>query len=235
MGWVLIFVIIVLAVCVLYGWHTGFMKMLVHLLALGVAVIIASLVGPLVANMAIGNDKILTGCEDKVYESLGLEKLAAVENATEEQLDNLNLPSAITDQLSEYADKTNYKENYEKLGVTNAADYIAKSVAMIIIRSACYIIVFLVALIALAILANMMDIVFKFIGLESLNKALGAAAGLVEAAVIICVVFAVVTALSNTSFGSGALTQISENAFLSWIYDHNVVSMSVMNISKFFQ
>ena len=235
MGWVLIFVIAALAVFILYGWHMGFMKMLIHLLALFIALLVASIVGPMVADFAIGNEKIMTGCEEKVYDSLGLSKLAAVETATKEQLEALKLPEAVTEKLGEYADKTNYKENYETLGVSNAADYIAKSVAMMIIRSACYVIVFILALIILAVIANMTDIVFHFLGVQSINKALGAVAGLIEAAVVIWLVFTVVTAFSNTAFGSGALTQISENAFLSWIYDNNPISMSVTNISKFFR
>ncbi len=235
MGWVLIFVIVVSAVFILYGWHTGLMKMLFHLLSLVAALIIASIVGPIVANLLISNDSVMLPCQEKVYETLSLEKLANVEQITEVKLQTLALPDIITEQIATYVDTTSYKENYEKLGVDNAADFVAKSVAMIIIRCACYIVVFLVALIALLILCKMTDIVFKFVGIDGLNKALGALAGLIEAAIIICVVFAIITAFSNTEFGSSALEQISNDAFLSWIYDHSVVSWSVVDISKFFK
>ncbi len=227
MNWVLISVVMIVVIGVGLGWHAGFIKTVFHLCSFVAALLIAAFLAPPVANFLTEQDALMDRLSEKAYETLHLDELDHFTTAAEEDIEKLDIPDAIKKELS----KHNTKENYEKLGVANAGAYISKTVAMIIIRCCSYLAVFLVALIALFLLSNALDLVSKIGFLDSVNKLAGAGIGFVEAAIIIALLMALLTALSNTGIGKSAMEMIADNAFLSYIYSHNPLNLSILNLS----
>ncbi len=231
MNWVLILVAAIAAICIGLGWHAGFVKSVFHLCSFIVALIIASMVGPVVSNVLVEQEAVMNPVADHVYDALKLEELGNMESAAKSDIQKLELPDAIKKQL----EKHNTKKNYEKVGAEAAGEYISKTIAVIIIRCAVYVVVFLCALIALIIVSNVLNFVSKLPVLNSVNRIAGAGIGAVEAVVIIALVLALFTALSNTDLGKSAMEMIADNAFLSFIYSHNPVNAFALDISGLFK
>lgn len=231
MNWVLILIIAIAAVCIGLGWRVGFIKSVFHLCSFIVAMIVASIIGPVVSNVLVEQKAIMGPVTDHVYDTLKLEKLDDVESAAKSDIQKLEIPDAIKKQLV----KHNTKKNYEKVNAEVASEYISKTIAAIIIRCATYVVVFLCALIALYIISNVLNFVSKLPILNSINQAAGAGIGAVEAVVIIALVLAFFTAISNTDLGKSAMEMIADNAFLSFIYSHNPVNALALDISGLFK
>lgn len=227
MNWVLVCVVVIVVVCVGLGWHAGFIKSVFHLCSFVAALLLAALFAPVAANFLTAQDSLMDHLSEKVYETLRLEEMDHLITAAEEDIEKLDIPDAIKDELL----KQNTSENYEKLGVTNAGAYVSRTMAMIIVRCFSYLAVFLVALICLFILCNTLDLISKIGFLDSVNKLAGAGIGLLEGAVIIAVLMAQLTALSSTDIGKSAMEMIADNAFLSYIYSHNPLNLSILNLS----
>lgn len=227
MNWVLVCVAVIVVVSVGLGWHAGFIKTVFHLCSFVAALLLAALFAPLAANFLTEQDSLMEHLSEKVYETLQLDEMDHLVTAAEEDIEKLDIPDAIKEELS----KHNTKENYEKLGVANAGAYVSKTVAMIIVRCFSYLAVFLVALICLLILCNTLDLISKIGFLDSVNKIAGAGIGFLEAVVIIAVLMALLTALSSTDIGKSAMEMIADNAFLSYIYSHNPLNLSILNLS----
>lgn len=227
MNWVLVCVVMIVVVSVGLGWHAGFIKTVFHLCSFVAALLLAALFAPLVANFLTAQDSLMDHLSEKVYETLQLDEMDQLITTAEEDIKKLDIPDAIKEELL----KHNTKENYEKLGVADTGAYVSKTVAMIILRCFSYLAVFLVALICLVILCNTLDLISKIGFLDSVNKLAGAGIGFAEAVVIIAVLMALLTALSSTDIGKSAMEMIADNAFLSYIYSHNPLNLSILNLS----
>ena len=224
MNWMMITVIGILIIGTLLGWRSGFVKMIFHICSFVAALLLAALLAPALANFLTEQDALMQGIADKVYESLQLEQ-------TQEQIEKLDIPDALKKELAKY----NTEENYEKLGVRSPGEYISQSLAIVIVRCASYLVVFFVALIGLFLLCNALDLVSKIGFLDSVNRLAGAALGFCEAVIIIILMSALLTALSNTQIGKEAMEMIADSTFLSYIYEHNPLNGVLLDLSGKFR
>lgn len=98
-------------------------------------------------------------------------------------------------------------------------------------------IIFLVILIArklIRIIFCSLGLIAKLPLLNGLNKFLGALAGIIEATVIIWVSFAVISVLKIPINGQPLAALITENRFLNFLYQHNMLYNFIQKIIEIF-
>ncbi len=98
-------------------------------------------------------------------------------------------------------------------------------------------IILLVILIAKKIIRTIfmsLQIIAKLPLLSSMNKLLGFLAGVVEATVLVWVIFSVVSYLRIPIQGEFLPEMVAENTFLNFLYEHNLLYNSIQKIIQIF-
>jgi len=80
------------------------------------------------------------------------------------------------------------------------------------------------AVIALAILCNALNLIAKLPLLRQINTVAGLAAGVAEGLLLVWILFVILTMFAGTEFGSEAMSMIAENPLLDFLYKNNMVS-----------
>ena len=99
-------------------------------------------------------------------------------------------------------------------------------------RMVSFLILFLLIYLAIRFLVVWLDLVAKLPILSGMNQIAGALLGAVVALFFVWIVCLVFTAFSGTKLGTSALMMIEESSWLSWIYDHNLLSALVLGMIR---
>lgn len=228
MNWLLCVCVLVVLVFALLGWHEGFIKTVFRLLSLALALALAAMISPVIADHFLEKEDFVENVTEGLVETLNLEAWEERTEISDEAIDDMKLPDAIKEQLYEFNDS----EGFAKLAADTAADYVAKVVASIVIRAVCFVIVFAIAFIILFLVSNALNLVVRVPGLSFINKVGGMAIGLVQALIIILVAFALITAASNTGWGQSCMECITESKILTTLYDNNIINGAFVDLSS---
>ena len=232
MNWVLIGCIAVMVSLGLIGLKLGVVKMLYHLAAFALALVITAILAPMVSKIVVRNDSpSVERVKEKVVKTLRLDEIDFGKTVSKDILDDLKIPKAVRDELAVF----NTKDNYEQIGAEDAKDYVATSIAVIILQSVVYLVVFLVVWLIVFMVFHALDLIAKVPGLRAANRLAGMTVGLILAACIILLFFILVTALSNLPAGQNMLASIEENSVLKFWYDNNPLNGGSVYLSSKFK
>lgn len=162
--------------------------------------------------------------------SSGGKSLKDVEIPRQVQMDaieNAEIPKVFKDLLKEH----NNSEVYQNLGVKSFPSYVAKYLTQLIINIISFIATFIIITIILRAVIFALDIVTSLPVLGMINRLAGAVLGIVIALLFVDFIFLGLTMLFQTEFGKNTMALIQGNAFLSFLYDHNLI----MNIATLFR
>lgn len=219
MNWVLVGCGAIVLICVIWGWIRGFVKMVFHFLAVALALVLAAALCQPLAKVVMQQESVVKSVKGHVRESLNLDKLAEKGTISSEDIDKLKLPDVVKEQLKE----NNSEEGFKLFDADNAADYVETLVTNVIIRAACFVILFCTLLAIIYLCGVALDIVTKLPVLSTMNRLSGAFVGLFVAAVLILMFFTAITALGNTEFGRNCQSAIADSNLLSSIYNNNII------------
>lgn len=219
MNWMVVACGAILLLCVIWGWIRGFVKMVFHFLAVALALVLAASLCQPLAKVVMQQESVVSSVKGNVRKSLNLDKLAEKGTISDEDIDKLKLPESVKQQLKE----NNTENGYKVFDADNAADYVETLVSNVIIRAACFVILFLVLLAIIYLLGVAFDFVTKLPVLSTMNRLSGALVGLFVGAVLILMFFTVITAFGNTEFGKTCQEAISESNLLSAIFNNNII------------
>lgn len=228
MNKLLLVVAVIFIISIVVGYVRGFLKIA---LSLGITIASILLVGAITPHIS-GWIQESTSIGEKVQskliamveipEGVTAEEGTTVEIPREQQIsaiEGAKMPKVIQDMLLE----NNNQEAYEALGVTNFMDYIGAYVTKLIAD----IIAFLVAWIAVIIIARVLTGVIGIIGkipvIGGVNKLAGAAVGAAIGLIIVWILFILVTLLYSTTVGQACMTDIAASQILTKLYDGNVL------------
>lgn len=138
--------------------------------------------------------------------------------------------SILPDVFKEILLSNNNNEVYEKLGAVTFGDYIGKSFAHLVISICSFILTFVVATLVIRAIVFALDIVTTLPGLGFLNRMAGVVLGTGISVLVIDAFFVVGTLLYMSSFGEMMLEMVRNNAFLSFLYDNNIIMNMMMKI-----
>lgn len=236
--WLEVLVAVYLIGMILYGHYRGFIRLAVSLLSLVIALTAVSAAMPYVTDW-LKNDT-------SFYESVkaGAERMAGFTEGPELEegkgsnpedaqgasamagIEDLTLP----EQLKRLLTENNTEEVYERLGVSAFQDYVGGYLADMMLRILVFVALFLVIFIGLRILVVWLDLIAKLPILSGLNQIAGAILGGVEGLIFVWIGCLVLTLFSGTGPGLQVMGQIDASAWLSWLYDHNLLSYLVVGL-----
>ena len=209
-NWPAIVVIIFIVAMAAVGWNKGFVKMAFSALAVVIAVILMCVFGSLIRDGV----KKYTGIDEKITDKIEqvLEDHTEIGDKTDDVIDKLHLPALIANKLKNSAGS-----------ITENTRAVAAKIADWIVSAAVYFALFLVILVVEAILIKVLDLITKLPVIHQMNGLLGMGVSLLEAWVILCLVFLLLTTFVQTEGGRNLLAMIRENPLTLWLYDHNIL------------
>jgi len=233
MGWVMVTIIALIAGFTLLGLKRGFVKVVIGLASMFIAIVGAALLTKPVGAFLDKNtgirasiDKTIVSFVDEQIENAKQEamKAAGVKDESElkvedliKKIDELSLPASVRDVIAEAA-----KKDVAAAGHA-AAKEAAEKLSDAVINGIAFIGCFIVLLIALIIIGNTLNVVAKLPVLHQLNGVLGGLLGFVEGIVAVWLFFAVIMAFAGQDWAQDALKQINDNDLLSGFYIINPI------------
>ena len=119
-----------------------------------------------------------------------------------------------TDARAVISDKL---EKYRSTGIHE----LSGSIAELLISAAAYAGLYLLLRLGLLIAGYILRLVTRIPGIRQMDGLAGMALGLLEAYILIGIVFILITALAHTGFGMTLMKQINESAVLTFMFNHN--------------
>ena len=228
MNWLAIVVLVILAGYALNGHRRGFIRTVFTLFSMIIALILTSWVSPVISKELQKNEKVMGFVTEKVEKVI---TFSEVGNKITEQVNFINklpLPAIMKHTLIE----NNTKDVYTAMAVDSFKDYISNSVARIIINAVVFLVIVLFITIGLALLCETLDIISKLPLINGLNKTAGLLAGLLHGIVVVWIGCIFLTILSSTQWGKSIFELINSSAFLSTVYNNNLLLKFIMNLGK---
>jgi len=215
-------------ISIIVGYVRGFLKIALSLIITIASIFLVVAITPHISGWIQESTSIDEAVQSKLMEMFemssgtSMDILSTVETSREQQIsliEGAGLPSVIRDMLLE----NNNNEVYQALGVTNFVDYIGAYLTKLIAD----IIAFLVAWIAVTIIARVLMAVIGIVGkipvIGGANKIAGAAVGAGIGLIIVWILFILVTLLYSTAVGQACMRDIAASQILTKLYDGNIL------------
>ena len=213
----------------IYGHHKGFIRLAVSAAALFITLITVKYAQPYVVDWVKQDTDIYETMKEKMAESIGIDKIIEETGKTEDaMIDELPIPG----QMKAFLEENNHIEVYKEIGVEYFRDYVGGYLSDLILKAAVFVILFFAVYLILQVVMIWLDLIAKLPILSGINKMAGAILGGIQAMIFIWVACLVFTMFSRTGIGSAILAQIDASPWLSWIYDHNMLSYLVLGIIR---
>lgn len=190
------------------GYKKGFVKTVLSIANLLIAIVVAAMVVTPVASFLKAN----TQMHEKIHFNVSeyVDENAVIDEKT---VNNLELPKAIKDMLIKEADTE----------VTSYTTQVVDKLSDLIHRALTFLILVVVLYITIKILINVLDLVTKLPVLNQINKVSGLIIGILNGLVTIWIAAIVLTIFSNTESAQEVFKIINGNEALSFIYNNNVL------------
>lgn len=234
-NWLEAAVAVYLVGMVLYGHYKGFIRLAVSATALALTLIAVHVAMPHVTEWLKNDTSVYENMQTNMKETMGLDDLleqsGAAEGGKEEErmiIDELPIP----DQFKQLLAENNNIEVYTQMKVELFQDYISGYLTDTIMKAIVFLALFLGIYLVLRFVVIWLDLIAKLPILSGMNQIAGAVLGAVEALFFVWIFCFVFTAFSGTEFGASALRMIDASSWLSWIYDHNILSSLVLGLIR---
>lgn len=221
---------------ILYGHHRGFIRLAVSATAMIITLIAVHAALPHVTEWLKNDTPVYESMQVKLRKAMELDELLE-QFDTEDELkiedewliiDELSIPEQLKRSLVE----NNNAEIYSEMNVGLFQDYISGYITNTIMRAIVFAVLFVGIYLALRIIVMWLDLIAKLPILSGMNQLAGAVLGGVLALLFIWISCFIFTAFSGTEFGLSILKMINASSWLSWLYDHNILSMLVMGLIR---
>ena len=232
--WLEVAVAVYLVGMMLYGHYRGFIKIAVSVLSLFITLFAVRVAIPQTTAWLENNTALYETMKESALKASGLnekmEEMAGLTGKAGERavIESLEIP----DQIKKLLIENNNGEVYQEMGVQIFEDYVGKYLADRVIRILIFTVLFIVFYAFLHIIIVWLDLISRLPIIYGLNKIAGAVLGLTEALIFIWVGALVLTLFSGSEIGKSMITQINGSIWLTWLYDHNMLSYLVVGLVK---
>lgn len=117
----------------------------------------------------------------------------------------------------------NNKEVYSQLGVNAFPQYIGAYISKIIINIVAFILTFIMVTLVVRIIMYAVGFIGELPIIHGVNRLAGGGIGIITALITVWVLFMGITLIYSTAMGTQCMTWIKESAFLSFLYDNNLL------------
>ncbi len=213
--WLLILIVVYFIAFSIIGYRKGFAATMIATTSTLVALILLLIFAPKVQTLIAEKTTWQSSIADKLSEKL-LPEVQTEEELTQ-KIEELPLPDFLKEKI--FDDITDANQ-----GVENKVRALSAKMADTVISAAVYVAGFIVLLILLRILCKLMKLVTRLPVLRQLDGLMGIVLSLVEAFLILNVIFLALSLFSDTVIGEIFMKQIDGSRFLGWLYDHNFLA-----------
>lgn len=228
MNELLIIVGIIFLLCMIVGFVRGFIKIVASLASTIAIIVLVAFLTPFVSNIIQRVIPIEEFAQNKCEQILMLEQ-DDEEGVTEQQeisreeqirlLENADLPEIFRQLLLE----NNNNEIYKTLGVSTFSGYVGSYLARLISNIVSFLLTLLAVTIVIRTILYILGIISDLPVIGGLNRLAGGVLGLGTGLILVWVLFIVITLLYDTEIGKMCFENISENQFLTILYENNIL------------
>ena len=198
----------IIALCVIVGYAKGLTGALIKIVSFVLSLIIAFILYMPLSNYIINNTQIDNMIENTIRESI----LKNDDQTKKEE----NMPTAITDYINQ---KVEDASNSVKENVINST---AKDVSQTIVRSGTWVMLFIIARIALIVLKFITALIAKLPVIKQFDKLGGIIYGLLEGLVITYLALALISFITPMTKGNLS-SDINKSYIGSRMYNNNLL------------
>lgn len=227
MNWLFWVVIVFLGYHVMDGYRKGFIRKVISALSVVLTLLLVTWLTPQITHFLQENTPVYENLQNKCIEMFFDEEYD--QNIKTDQvlmIENMNLPENIKKMMIE----NNNTEAYLSLGVERFREYVGAYLATMILNAMAYLFTFIIVWAILKVGLIALDVVTMLPILHGVNQIAGAALGLGFGVVLVWIAFLLVTILCNGSLGQQFFELISENQFLLFLYDQNVIMKTILGL-----
>ena len=229
-NWLAIVVGIYLAAMILYGHYRGFIRLAVSAVSLIATLILVQMAVPHVTDFLKNHTQLYSSFEESMAEAFGLGAGEEIQGTAGQRalIEDLPLPKQLKDSLLE----NNNGEVYQMLGVDTFTAYVGRYLANSILSTITFLVLFVLIFALFRIITIWLDLVARLPVLCGMNKIAGAVLGGLEGLFFLWIAGLFVTVFSATDIGGKILAQIESSAWLSFLYDNNLLSGLILTVAR---
>lgn len=221
---------IVFLICVISGLWQGLFRVLVSVAGLIVSIVIAVYVAPYVSSSLEKNTQLDERLAQYISEKMqfseaGEETSKGIQVAI---IEGLPLPETMKDNIL----NNNNAEMYDVLNATGVYDYIAKSIAMVILNAVVFLALVLICRIFFVFLGRAAKGLSKLPILRSIDKVGGGALGAMKGLILIWIFFLILSVTSTMEWSQSLIEEINATPILKMLYDNNALVDIVGDLTK---
>lgn len=233
MNWLLIGVLAVIILCVMYGYWKGFIRILFSLISIVVLMAFVTISTPYIAKFLEENTSLQSTIEEKCLEHIRAsteknieEKLESQDTDRQKMLEDagISLPDGIWESLLDAgigaADKV-----MEESGMYQT---LAESISHFIVNGIASLAAFIVGVVALFVIARLLNLVSKLPVIREVNHFLGVLAGLILGLIVVWIFLYLVAIFCTSPFGILMTDYIQRSMVLTWLYNNNLILYLIM-------
>lgn len=198
--------------CVFFGYKKGLTKCVIKILSFVIAIIVAVVLFKPISNFIINNTQI----DDNIKNSI-VEIVSEDVTETGKVKEDSNLPKSIVNHINESIE-TSVNETKQTV-VNHVAEQISKTAVNVGVAIG----IFIIARIALIFVSALSSLITDLPIIKQFDKAGGIIYGLVEALIIIFIIFAIISFISPMIEGSGLISAINKSIVGSVFYNNNIL------------
>ncbi len=202
----------IILLCIFFGYKKGLTKCVIKILSFVIALVIAFVLFKPVSNFVINN----TTLDDNIRNSIAQIVQDDV-SETGEVKEESNLPQAMVNYINK--EITNTVEQTKETVINAVADQISKIAVNVCVALG----LFIIARIALMFVSAISSLVTDLPIIKQFDKIGGIIYGLVEALLILFIIFAIISFISPMIENSGLIATINKSILGSILYNNNLL------------
>lgn len=230
MDWICIVLGILFLICFFVGWAQGFFKVLVSLAGLIASIVVAIYIAPNVSGYLEEHteldDKIATYISEELRFSDGGKEKSRGEQV--EVINDLPLSASLKANILD----NNNSEMYSALDAVGVYDYIAKSIAVVILNALVFCVLVLVCRAFFFSLGKMVDGLSKLPIIRSIDKIGGGLLGGMKGLILIWIFFLLLSITSTSVISQEMIASINQIFLFKLLYDNNLLLDIVGDLTK---
>lgn len=206
-------IVAIVAICVLLGYHKGLTGSLLKIVSFVVALVIAFVLFQPIANLVIEK----TEWDEHIEQSIRDMTVKQEENPSSEQEETKEMSAVITNHINKAV------ENAAIDAKEAVIDATARDVSITIIKAGTWIVLFIVARIALILVRGLAKLLTSLPVIKQVDKAGGVVYGLLEALIILYVLLALASFISPMIEQNRLIDGIQSSFIGSYLYNNNLL------------
>lgn len=221
---------IIFLIFIIIGWVQGMLRLIISVAGLIASIMISLYGAPYVSGYLQENtdidDKLATYISSELaYSETGEEVTRGIQIAV---INQLPLPETMKGTIL----NNNNSEMYGLLEVSGVYEYIAKSIAVVILNAAAFLILLILCRVVFMMIGGFAKDITKLPIVHSLDKVGGGILGGIRGIIWIWIFFLFLSITSTFTWSSQMIGQINEVPILKLLYDHNILVSLIGDLTK---